>query len=248
MKVLRELWFIVLVLILWASASGTGLVPAKILPSPLVTFEALKTQVLNGSIEAALAASAARLVFGYLLACALGLSFGLLLSLTKDWAVGVQPVFISLLSMPSVTFVPLMLVWFGPTDKCIIATILIHATISMALATVDGAAAIRSRTVQAARVLGGRGWYLIRSVIIPAALPSIMSGAKQAWAYAFRALLSGELLVVGTIGLGRSLQQAQAAADVPTMIAVLLVVALFSQAVDALVFRRIEAKAMLGAH
>ena len=248
MKVLRELWFIVFVLILWASATGSGLVPAKILPSPLVTFEALRVQVLNGSIEQALAASAARLVFGYLVACVFGLGFGVLLSFTKEWAVGVQPVFLSLLSMPSVTFVPLLLVWFGPTDRCIIATILIHATISMALATVDGAAAIRSRTVQAARVLGASGWYLVRSVIFPAALPSILSGAKQAWAYAFRALLSGELLVAGTIGLGRSLEKAQSAADVPTMIAVLLVVALFSQAVDALVFRKIGAKAMLGAH
>jgi sulfonate transport system permease protein len=248
MKVLRELWFIALVLILWASATGSGLVPAKILPSPLVTFEALRVQVMNGSIELALAASAARLVTGYLIACVLGLAFGLVLSFTKDWAVGVQPVFISLLSMPSVTFVPLLLVWFGPTDKCIIATILIHATITMALAAVDGAAAIRTRTVQAARVLGARGWYLIRSVIFPAALPSIMSGAKQAWAYSFRALLSGELLVAGTVGLGHSLNKAQVAADVPTMIAVLLVVAVFSQAVDALVFRRIGAKAMLGVH
>ena len=48
MKVLRELWFIALVLILWASATGSGLVPAKILPSPLTTFEALRVQVLNG--------------------------------------------------------------------------------------------------------------------------------------------------------------------------------------------------------
>ena len=248
MKVLRELWFIVLVLILWASAAHSGLVPAKILPSPLATFEALKTQLASGSIERALAASAARLVIGYLMACALGLAFGLALSFTKEWAVGVKPVFISLLSMPSVTFVPLLLVWFGPTDKCIIATILIHATITMALATVDGAAAIRDRTVQAARVLGARGWYLIRSVLFPAALPSLMSGAKQAWAYSFRALLSGELLVAGTVGLGRSLEQAQAAADVPTMIAVLLVVALFSQVVDVFVFRRFEAKALIGVH
>lgn len=248
MKVLRELWFIALVLILWASATGSGLVPAKLLPSPLVTLNALGAQIASGAIEQALAASAARLVVGYLLACALGLAFGLALSFTKEWAVGVKPVFLSLLSVPSVTFVPLMLVWFGPTDKCIIATILIHASVTMALATVDGAAAIRSRTVQAARVLGARGWYLIRSVLIPAALPSVMSGAKQAWAYSFRALLSGELLVAGTVGLGRSLEQAQIKADVPTMIAVLLVVALFSQAVDALVFRRIEAKALLGVH
>jgi NitT/TauT family transport system permease protein len=75
-----------------------------------------------------------------------------------------------------------------------------------------------------------------------------MSGAKQAWAYSFRALLSGELLVAGTVGLGRSLEQAQAAADVPTMIAVLLVVALFSQVVDVFVFRRFEAKALIGVH
>jgi NitT/TauT family transport system permease protein len=243
-KVLRELWFTVLVLILWASVTGSGLVPAKILPSPLATLDALKAHVVDGSIEQALAASAARLIIGYVAACALGLAFGLALSFTKEWAVGVQPVCLSLLSMPSVTFVPLMLLWFGPTDKCIIATILIHSTISMALATIDGAAAIRGRTVQAARVLGARGWYLVRSVTIPAALPSVIGGAKQAWAYAFRALLSGELLVRGTVGLGQSLDKAKNAADIPTMIAVLMVVALFSQAVDALVFRRIEAKAV----
>ena len=248
MKVWRELWFTVLLVVVWASVSWSGIVSAHKLPSPLAVAENFKLHVLDGSFALALGSSLLRLVSGYAISVVLGLTFGIAMSFTKDWAIGIQPVSIALLSMPSVLFVQIAVLWFGPTEQAAIFVILIHATICMALAAIDGAAAIPSRTRHAARILGARGMFYIRSVIVPAALPSILAGAKQAWAYAWRAVLSAELFLSSGFGLGRLVDQAKIAKDLPTMIAVLVVVAIVSQLFDSLVFRRVEQRAIAGAH
>ena len=248
MRVWRELWFTVLLVVIWASVTATGLVPPKVLPSPATTFAALWSHLSDGSFELAVAWSLARLVVGFAAACCAGILFGYAMSFTKDWAVGIQPVTVGLLSMPSILFVPFALLWFGPTQAAVLAVVVVHPTLCMLLATLDGAAAIPGRTRSAARILGAKGIFFITDVILPAALPSLLAGAKQGWAQAWRGLLTAELFVQGGFGLGRSLDAAKQAKDVPTMIAVLLLVALVSQAIDSFVFRRVERRAAVGVH
>jgi sulfonate transport system permease protein len=247
-KVWRELWFTVLLVVVWASVTAIGLVPPKVLPSPATTFAALWSHLADGSFEIAVTWSLVRLTIGFALACLAGVLFGYAMSYTKEWAIGIQPVAVGLLSMPSILFVPFALLWFGPTQLAVLAVIVVHPTLCMLLATLDGAAAIPGRTRSAARILGAKGIFYITNVILPAALPSLLAGAKQGWAQAWRGLLTAELFVQGGYGLGRSLDAAKTAKDVPTMIAVLLVVVLVSQAIDSFVFRRVEGRAAVGAH
>ena len=247
MKVWRELWFIAILIAVWASLSATGAVPGDVFPSPGATAAAFKAHLLDGSFGRELAASAGRLVFGYVLACAIGLIMGIALSFMKRWAAGVQPVFLTLLSLPSVVFVPLLLIWFGHTNRAVIGVILIHSTIVMALAALDGAAAVPGQHVAAAKVLGAKGIFFARTVVVPAALPSLLVGAKQAWAQAFRALLSGELLVRHGVGLGQALDRARHNVDIPSMLAVLILVGVFSWVVNIAVFHTVETRAAFAA-
>jgi NitT/TauT family transport system permease protein len=215
-----------------------------VLPSPWVTIADIAKHIADGTLAIALGASLERIFIGYFAAVALGMAFGLLATATRAWSVGIPPVFLGMLSVPSVAYVPFAVLWFGPTATAAICVVIIVATIPMALAAVAGAQAVAKRQLQAAQVLGARGMFLVRRVVVPAAMPSLILGVKQTWAYSWRGLLSGELFIRGGYGLGRTMDGAKNHGDVPTMIAVLLIVIVIAQGVDSLVFRTLERRTL----
>ena len=99
--------------------------------------------------------------------------------------------------------------------------------------------------MRAGRTLGATGWELQRSVVFPAALPAYMAGVQQAWGFAWKALMAGELIVPasGASGLGHLLDSSQ---DVASLLAVVAVIAVIGVAVDSFIVgtidRRIRAR------
>jgi NitT/TauT family transport system permease protein len=95
---------------------------------------------------------------------------------------------------------------------------------------------------RAARTLGADGWQLYRTVVFPAALPGYLAGTKQAWGFAWRALMAGELITHTTAasGLGQLLFRSERRLDTPEVLAVLAVIVLIGMVVDLLVFGSIE--------
>ncbi len=93
--------------------------------------------------------------------------------------------------------------------------------------------------LRAARTMGAGGFNLYTKVIIPAAMPSIISGLKQGWSFAWRALMAGELLYV-SIGLGHLLTMGRELNDISQIIAVMIIIIVIGITVDRFVFTKLE--------
>jgi ABC-type nitrate/sulfonate/bicarbonate transport system, permease component len=110
---------------------------------------------------------------------------------------------------PFVAWVPLAVIWFGATERAVVFVAIVGSFPSMALATLQAIRQVPPLYERAGRTLGARGWSLYRKIIVPAALPGMMAGLQQAWGFAWKALMAGELIVAAAhAGLGHLLDPA----------------------------------------
>ncbi|MGD9795651.1 MAG: ABC transporter permease, partial [Acidimicrobiia bacterium] len=114
---------------------------------------------------------------------------------------------------------------------------------------ISGADTVSPLLVRAGRVLGAKGFGLYRTVIVPASLPSLLAGFKQGWAFAWRSLLAGELLLTGTghETLGFTLNRDRDLSDYTGMMSTMVAILLIGIVIDALVFGKAE-RALLRRH
>jgi NitT/TauT family transport system permease protein len=179
-------------------------------------------------------------------AVALGVATGLALALNEFLRRALRPLVVGLQITPFVAWVPLAVVWFGVTERAVVFVTIVGAFPAMALATLQAIRQVPPLLEKAGRTLGADGATLYRQVVLPASMPGIMAGLQQAWGFAWKALMAGELIVVaaGAAGLGHLL--AREGATVAELLAVLAVILLVGVAVEYLVFgvldRRIRAR------
>jgi NitT/TauT family transport system permease protein len=144
--------------------------------------------------------------------------------------------------MPSIAWFPFAILLFGLSEEAILFVIVLGAAPSVANGLIHGVDHIPRLLLRAGRVLGARriNWY--RFVILPAALPSFVGGMKQAWAFAWRSLMAGELLVIiaQQPSLGVQLQFQRELADAEGMLATMIVILVIGIVVDQLVFGQME--------
>jgi NitT/TauT family transport system permease protein len=119
--------------------------------------------------------------------------------------------------------------------------ILFGAVFSITHATEQGMRQVNPTWVRAARTMGSSGWHLSRTVLLPAALPSIVTGLKQGWAFAWRALMTAELVTEG-LGFGNLLKAGQKNKDMAMLLAMIFVIMGIGFLVDMLIFSPLEGK------
>jgi NitT/TauT family transport system permease protein len=141
-------------------------------------------------------------------------------------------------TMPSVAWVPLAIVLFQLSEKAILFVVVLGAAPSIANGIIDGVDNVPPILLRAGRVLGARGFAALRYVVVPAALPSVVSGLKQGWAFAWRSLMAGELITVfpGHLGIAQSLNVSAQNADFVGVYEAMIVIFVLGVAIDALVF------------
>jgi NitT/TauT family transport system permease protein len=139
-----------------------------------------------------------------------------------------------LMTMPSIAWFPAAITLLGFSEGAIRFVIVIGAAPSIANGFIAGVDNTPPILMRAARVLGAKGWTAFRHVVLPAALPTYVGGLKQGWAFAWRSLLAGELLVqiAGTTSLGRELSITQTNADYAGMYATMIVILIIGIAAD----------------
>ncbi len=146
---------------------------------------------------------------------------------------------LGLQALPSVCWLPLAVLWFGLTEQAIIFVVVMGALFSITLGIESGIKNTPPIYLKAARTLGTRGQALYSQVILPAALPSIISGLKQGWTFAWRSLMAAELLYF-TLSLGNLLNNGRDLNDASQVIAVMLVIIAIGVAIDTLIFSTLE--------
>ena len=145
-------------------------------------------------------------------------------------------------TMPSIAWFPFAILIFGLTETAIVFVVVLGAAPSIASGLISGIDHIPPVLLRAGRVMGARGVNWVRHVLLPAAIPGYVAGVKQGWAFAWRSLMAGELLVVlpGKISLGAQLQFSREFNDAPGLMATMIVILVIGIIVDALFFAQIE--------
>ena len=210
-----------------------------IFPSPVAVFTTLWGLVADGTLAIAVMASMKRIIFGYLLSIVIGIIVGLAIVRFKYLDENLSPLILGLQTLPSICWLPFSILWFGLNESAIIFVITIGSTFAVSIAIESGMKNINPLFVRAAKTMGAKGFSLYWNVIIPASLPSIISGLKQGWSFAWRALMAGEM-ISATKGLGQVLMVGRDLADISQVMAVMIVIVVLGVAVDKLIFGRAE--------
>ena len=206
-------------------------------------IEDLAYGAADGSLFYGIATSMWRLLVGLGIAIAGGITLGIFMARVATVNQTIGSLVLGLQSVPSVAWVPIALIWFGPFDGGIIFVTAIGAVFAVTINTYTGVRNIDPHYIEAARNMGARGGQLVTAVLIPAAFPYMISGFKQGWAFAWRGVIGAEILF-SYLGLGYLLNIGRFTNDVSQVIATMLVIMGIGVLVDGIVFRRLEDRVM----
>jgi NitT/TauT family transport system permease protein len=226
----------------WQLVVWTHWKPSYVLPGPGPVLGRLWHDLVAGNLASAVATTMRRAVTGYLVAVVLGTLLGLAVAQSRLLRAAVGSLITGFQTMPSVAWLPLAIVLFQLSETAIFFVLLIGAVPSIANGVIAGVDNTPPLLLSAGRALGARGLSRYRHVVLPAALPGFVAGLKQGWAFAWRSLLAGELIV--TIAhrpsLGVTLDQTRQNLDYPSMMAAMVAILAIGLVLDSLVFGRIE--------
>lgn len=236
---LRRAVFLLAVLALWEILARSGLWPDYIFPAPSEVLASMAAGFQGGTYTLGIMGSLGRLIEGYLIATVVGLTLGLLMAQLRWLKETLGMLVMGLQALPSICWLPLALLWFGLNPTAILFVVVMGSVLAIAQATEDGVRNTSPVYLRAARNLGARGWQLYPYVILPSALPSIITGMKLGWSFAWRSLLAGELLYA-LPGLGNLLMMGRELNDMAQVMAVMLVIIVLGLLTDQLVFGVLE--------
>ncbi len=223
----------------WIIVAKMKIWPQYVFPAPQGVWESLRAGFADHSFWIAIAVSMKRMVLGYSLSVLLGMILGLGVASNAFLEETMGGLLVSLQSLPSICWLPLAVLWFGLTEKAILFVVVMGSLLSVTIAMETGRQQMPKIYSMAGRNLGASGFRLFWYVLLPASLPFIVSGLKQGWAFAWRSLISGEMIFV-SLGLGQLLMMGRDLNDMSQVIAVMILIIAIGYIVDGLVFKTIE--------
>jgi NitT/TauT family transport system permease protein len=226
---------IVLVWVIWELIHLTGW-KKFVLPGPGVTLHNLWDQAQTGLLWKAIGITLERAVIGYALAVAIGIVVGLLVARIPPLRAAVGSLITGLQTLPSAAWIPFAIILFSLNNTAIIFIIVMATAPAIANGVIAGVDYIPPLLLKSAKVMGLRGLGLTWHLVMPAALPTFMASLKQGWAFTWHALLTAELLVLvaGEPSIGQLFASDQDQTDMPSTIAVMIVILILGVLVDAL--------------
>ena len=210
-------------------------------PTPVEVSESVMFGLRTGVLPRAIAKSMQRLAVGYGISLSAGLVLGFALARSKLLRDTVGSLVLGLQAIPSVCWMPIALLWFGLNEKAIQMVIVLGSLLSVSIATESAVRNVSPLYIRAARTMGARGLRLYARVVLPAALPGIVSGARLGWTFAWRSLMAGELLFVSG-GLGQVLETGRELYDMSQVVGVMVVIVAVGLLSEHILFGRLETR------
>ncbi|MCG7345933.1 ABC transporter permease [Sporosarcina sp. ACRSL] len=236
---LRRIIFIAMIAVIWEVTSRLSVLPEFMFPRLTQVLETLFNGLVNGQFLAAIGKSLSRLLTGFAIAIVLGLIMGYLIWRYKLVEDTLGFLVTALQSIPSIVWFPLAIIWFGLNDISILFIVTIGATWTMTVSATSGFRNVPTLYKRVAKTFGSSGLHFIRTIILPASVPQLISGLRIAWAFSWRALMAGELLGSGG-GLGQLLETGRSLGQMDLVISVMIIIAIIGTIMDNVVFLRLE--------
>lgn len=225
--------------ILWEILAHAGVFPPRLFPPIETILRALVDLTLSGILPRHILATLARLLTGFAIAAVLGVVIGIAMGRSRR----AQDIFLPLVSIgapiPGLAYAPLFLLWFGIGNLAAILLVGFVAMFPVILNTWTGVKAVKEIWVRAALSLGAEG-RLFRRVILPAALPYILTGLRLGLAQAWRILVAIEMLASVSWGLGWLIFGAREFLNIDVMLASVAVIAVIGLSLERFVFKPLE--------
>jgi NitT/TauT family transport system permease protein len=220
----------------WQVVVWTHWKPEYVVPSPFTVLAQFPHD--TGSLSSAVAVTMRRAGIGFGASILIGGAIGLSVARVRVLRAAIGSMITGLQTMPSVAWVPLAIVLFQLSERAILFVVILGAAPSIANGIIEGIDNVPPLLMRAGRVLGARGWSALRYVVVPAALPSVVGGLKQGWAFAWRSLMAGELITAfpGHIGVAQALNNAAQDADFVGVYEAMIVIFVIGVVVDAVFF------------
>lgn len=209
------------------------------IPNPKGVLDCILFLISNGTLFAAVLRSFLRVVIGFLISVGIGIILGTLMIHFKFSEHNLKPFILGIQTLPSVCWVPFAIIWFGLTEGAIIFVVVMGSAFSISLAFESGIKNVPPLYIKAAKTMGVTPKNLYQKVIFPAALPSFIAGLKQGWSFAWRALMSAEVMSA-SIGLGYTLMMGRDLADINQVMSIMLIIVILGILIDKGFFSTIE--------
>jgi ABC-type nitrate/sulfonate/bicarbonate transport system, permease component len=251
---LRSLWSatwpkmaaIGIVLGIWQLAVWAHIWHDWALPGPVPVLQRLGQDLTNSNLPTylppAIVTTLERAALGFGLALIIGSVIGLAIVRSRLLRTAVASLIAGLQTMPSIAWFPLAMLLFGINDTAIMFVVVLGAAPSIANGLIGGVDHIPRILLRAGQVMGARGFNRYRHVILPASLPSFIGGLKQGWAFAWRSLMAGELLVIiaSKPSIGVKLQFGREFSDSRGLLSTMIVILVIGLAIDLAFFGNLD--------
>lgn len=234
--------FIVAFLALWQLVYMLEIWPKVSLPSPFAVGQTIVDLLLDFTLVKGTAISLWRLFLGFLMSISIGLIVGLIMVKFLHFGKTMSSFALGLQSFPSIAWIPFAILLIGFNDYGILFVVVMSSVFSVMLSTYSGIQNISPIYIKAAKNMGAKGFSLFRYVLIPAATPSLIIGMRQAWSFAWHALIGAEMLITTLVGLGHILSVGREFSNMSQIIATMLVIFAIGLVFDRFVFSKIEEK------
>jgi NitT/TauT family transport system permease protein len=227
---------VLIALAAWQLVVWSGWKEPWVLPGPRDTLPVFWDQLTSARFWDAVALTMRRAVVGFAFAVAVGVVAGALVARFRVLRRAFGSLITGLQTMPSIAWFPLAILLFRLSESAILFVVVLGAAPSIANGLIAGVDYTPPILLRAGKVMGLRGLALYRHLILPASLPSFVAGLKQGWAFAWRSLMAGELLVVigDTTSLGVLLSQARELNNTADMISYMLAILILGIVIDQL--------------
>ena len=223
----------------WQLLFSLGLVREYLFPSPTHVARRLWELAADDMLWPSIKATLVRMALGFAIAAAIGLCIGLLMGVNRIINSSLKSLFLGLQTLPTAAWVPISLLLFGLSDRGIYFVIIMSSVAAIAIATSSGILNIPPLFLRVARTLGTPAYAMPYRVIIPAALPSIVTGIKLGWTLGWHGAVSAEL-IKSSVGLGYLLYMGRELNDAAQVVGIMLLTIFFGLVLDRFLFGVIE--------
>ena len=223
----------------WQLLFSLELTRDYLFPSPASVAQRLWELGFDGRLWPSIKATLVRMGIGFSISAGLGLTIGLLMGVSRIINSCLKSLFLGLQTLPTAAWAPISMLLFGLSDHGIYFVIIMSSVAAVAIATADGILHIPPLYLRVARTLGTPAYAMPFRVILPAALPRIVTGVKLGWTLGWHGAVSAEL-IKSSVGLGFLLYMGRELNDAAWVVGIMVVTILFGLILDRFLFGLIE--------